>query len=1116
MRRFASITISLLSAVAMPQLALAQSAAPAGEQAAAEEAPANEIIVTGSRLSKSTFNSPTPVTVISGETIQSLGQVNIGETIQSLPQNISKASETNTGIAVLSILNAGSNIADLRGLNPNNGVRTLTLVDTRRFVPSTSGGAVDLNLIPSMLVKSVETVTGGASAAYGTDALAGVVNVILDKQLNGIKAQIDYGQTFRNDGASIHASMAAGTGFAGGRGHVIFGGEYQKSDEVGDCVYVREWCASSPDNFVNEANGNNSSTAANNGLPRTIRDINGAYTNYALSSVIRMTTGNPRNNPLTIRGLVFSPDGKTVRQYDAGRFTAANGFGERQGGECLRDCSPWAEVQLRPEIKRLSLFSHVDWEFSPKLKGFIEGSYGTRESHIAGLSLGPSSGTPIRSDYFWLNNTASGLGSGGVFSGPVTYFNQATGTTVPLSSLIPAIPTQTIGLVPVNGVPTPSCVPTPASGGSYNAAQTYCGVSQAVGVPTTPIFIAKMMKDVPGTRQSANTDLTTWRVAAGLDGELDFLEGLKWNAYYQYGKTTQDVVVTGNRVNRFFMYALDAVDSGLAQGLPATGIAVCRATLPGPANLITPAGFEQHWNRADAAGCVPLNILGTNTEDPRAIAYAYRDATEKFTYDQHVAAFNVSGDIFKGWAGPIGLALGGEYRYEKGSTEHNTLPFNVTNTNSPFGNNIAGSLKIWEGYAETNIPLLRDLPLIDSLELNAAYRRTHQTNSDAVSGNSKTLNFSTWKLSGTWDVTDWVRFRATRSRDVRAASFTDLYTNFPNVDPGPPAGGIPNGWTNAANISSQVINDFATIKYPANFALTPEIGDTFTAGIVLQPKGPLEGLRLSVDYYKIDIKKAIGVLTANDIATACYVSGSFCENLLAEDGTPFSELSASDPRRVVVGGVGGVGTVIRGAANIGTVKQAGWDVELLYGLSLDQIKASLPGKLTLRGMATINEVMKVDQGVGGSRAVVVDYHNQTGGSAFAGFTAPSSYILTGYATYDLGGFSMTWDAKYIPTGIYDVRRDASLPTYSNNSINDNTVPSRLYVGLSTSYKFALQGKANAEVFLSVRNLFDVDPPATASNTNGSSGYVQGNGGPTNPVFYDTLGARWRAGVRVNF
>ncbi|MBT2187614.1 TonB-dependent receptor domain-containing protein [Sphingobium nicotianae] len=1062
MRAFKTSTaVSVLALLAVPNIAWAQGAEQ--PQQSAENTDLGEIVVTGSRIGHSTFNSPTPVTVISGDTIQALGQVNIGETIQSLPQNVSKSSDTNTGLtATIQNINAGANIADLRGLNPNNGVRTLTMIDTRRVVPSTTGGAVDTNIIPSMLVKSVETVTGGASAAYGTDALAGVVNVILDKELNGIKGQVDYGQTFRGDGKTTHVSFAAGTGFDGDHGHIIFGAEYQNSGVVGDCVYVREWCAKSPDTFDNQF-------FATNKLPRTIRGDNGAYTNYALSTVIRMTTLGPRFNPLPLRGLVFNDAGTQVLQYDAGQYTSNSGFGERQGGTCTLDCSPWSEVQLRPEVKRLSLFSHADYEFSPKLKAFIEGSYASRASHVAGISLGPSSGTPIRSDYFYLKG--------------VTYYDQASGTNKLLSDLIAA---------------NPSSQP------------TMNGISQAPGVPTTALFIAKHMRNVPGTRQSVNTDMGTWRIATGLKGDLDIFNGLKWDAYYQYGRTTQDVVVTGNRVNRFFMYALDAVDQGLATTGVANGVAVCRATLPGPANTSTPAGFEQHWNQADAAGCVPLNILGKNTENPAAIAYAYRDATERFTYNQHVAALNVSGDVFDGWAGPISIALGGEYRFESGATTHNKLPFNVTNTNSPFGNDIKGDLKILETYGEVNLPLLKDFPIAQYVELNGAVRETFQTNKDGTSGNSKNLKFTTWKASAIWDVTDWLRFRATRSRDVRAASFTDLYTNLPTVDPGPPAGGVPNWYIPPSSYPSTVVNDFAKVTYPANFALKPEVGNTLTVGVVFQPKGFATGLRLSVDYYRIDLQGAIGVLTANDVFAACYNANSFCDKILAADGTPFSQLAVNDPKRQ------DVGTVIRGANNIGSVLTEGWDVELLYSLQLDKIAASLPGRLTLRGLATINDKMIVDPNTTDS-IKGVDYHNQTGGSAFSGFTAPSKYILTSYATYDIGGFSMTWDAKYIPRGIYDVRKSTSLPYTDGFSINNNDVGARLYIGLSTSYRFNLAGgKQNAEFFLSIRNLFDRDPPSTPSNVNGSSGYVAGNGGPTNPVFYDTLGARWRAGVRVAF
>ncbi len=1062
-----SVVAMALAAVAPASIAWAQdgqeeaSTLPETEEPAASQGDA--IVVTGSRIARSTFTSSTPVTVIGGETIEQMGQVNIGETLQLLPQNVSTSSDTNFGLSSAAAggnYDVGAQIANLRGLNPRNGVRTLTLVNTKRFVPSTTGGGVDGNLIPSMLVQSVETVTGGASAAYGTDALAGVVNIILDTQLQGIKAQVDYGETFRGDGSSFHVSLAGGTDFAGGAGHTIFGIEYQDSGEVGDCVYVREWCAKSPDIFVN-------SGFATNGLPAYIRGENGAYTNYDLQTVLRVSTQGNRTNPPGIRGLVFTEDGSRVIDYDPGDYVQSIGFGNRQGGDCLVDCSAWSEVQLRPEVERWSAFWHTEYELSPGLTASLEASYGKRKSSISSISLGPSSGTPLRTDNFFLQNAV--------------YFDRDLGADVLLTDLIASQP------------------PYPAANG---------GASQAPGVPSQALFIAKHFRNVPGGRSHFDTDLDTWRVMASLEGDLgDFLGGgWSWDAYYQYGKTKQQVDVTGIRVNKFFIYALDAVDEGLATTGVANGNVVCRATLPGPANTSTPGGYEQHWNQADAAGCVPLNILGRNTEDPAAVAYAFRDAHETFDYDQHVAAINFGGNLFDGWAGPIGLAFGGEYRFEKGLAEHTKLPFNVSNTNSPFGEDFGGSLKILEGYVETNIPLLADVPMVKYLELNGAWRHTYQTNADALSDLSKSQHFDTWKISGTWDVTDWLRFRATRSRDVRAASFVDLYFNSPDILSGPPAGTALNPWN--VDGTGAALNDFALITYPPNPGLSPEIGNTFTAGVVLQPGGFMDGLRLSVDYYDIKISDAIVVLTTQQVVDACFKADVACGNIFNGSGTAFSELSAADRTDFE--------TIVRGATNVGRFQQSGWDVELLYTLPLQNLSDSMPGTLTLRGLATITDKMQVDLGNGSG---AIEYVNQTGGSAFGGFTAPSEYILNGYATYDVGGFSITADFRYIPDGIYDIRRcevDVECASTNPNSINSNVVDSRLYTGLSTSYEFQLGGSSTAEIFLSIRNLFDVDPPNAPSNATGSLGPVQGVGGPTNPVFYDTLGARWRTGLRVKF
>ena len=163
----------------LSRLAVAQDAgqAPASGSSAADNSQLSEVVVTGSRVARSTFTTPNPVTVLNAKDIENLGLVNVGDVLAELPQNSNFFAANNVG---LGNFNVGAQLANLRGLNPFFGTRTLTMVDTQRVVPQATGGGVDVTLIPSMLVARTEVVTGGASAVYGSDAVAGVVNIILD------------------------------------------------------------------------------------------------------------------------------------------------------------------------------------------------------------------------------------------------------------------------------------------------------------------------------------------------------------------------------------------------------------------------------------------------------------------------------------------------------------------------------------------------------------------------------------------------------------------------------------------------------------------------------------------------------------------------------------------------------------------------------------------------------------------------------------------------------------------------------------------------------------------------------------------------------------------------
>jgi iron complex outermembrane recepter protein len=232
-----STALRAAALVGLTGVAYGQTPAPAES---ADNQTLDEVTVTGSRIRRTTdFDTANPTTVVDSSYLENLGIVNVGEAISQLPTNVSNNTPSTTGNANFF---AGSTIANLRGLNPFFGSRTLNLVNNRRFVPTNQGDGVDLNFIPSVLIERVDVVTGGASAAYGSGAISGVNNIFLNRKLEGGKAEIDFYRTGESDGDDKHAGLAYGTSLFGDRGHVVIGLEYQDSDAVG-CIQARDWCA---------------------------------------------------------------------------------------------------------------------------------------------------------------------------------------------------------------------------------------------------------------------------------------------------------------------------------------------------------------------------------------------------------------------------------------------------------------------------------------------------------------------------------------------------------------------------------------------------------------------------------------------------------------------------------------------------------------------------------------------------------------------------------------------------------------------------------------------------------------------------------------------------------
>lgn len=979
-----------------PALAQDQSESPADEAGEGGAAVTSPIVVTGTRIERvGGFNEATPATVFGAEQVADLGIVNAGDIVELIPQNIAFQSDATAGITAGA--NVGASFANLRGLNPDGGTRTLTLVNSRRFVPSSDGGSVDLNLIPTAMIERVETVTGGASAAYGSDAIAGVVNIILDTDLEGFRGQLDYGQTFRGDGEDYHASLVYGTRI-GSRGHLVLGGEYQKKEGIGDCYDARLWCREGWDVFSNEGDvlpdgsttGYSTPGSPTYGLPNFIIAPNSKQAFNDARGVVR----NRDPADPAARNYRFTDDGTGIIQFDPGMYVDANTFGPRSGGDGV---STYADSDLQTPLERYVGYLYGEYELTDGLTGFAELTYAHREASNSGVTAGPRSTFFIQPDNAFLPDELVELLDGTAFS---------------------------------------------------------------------------LGKDVDAQIPALNrAEADVWRGVLGLTGELG--GNWSWNAYYQYGSNDRHQSGRYSRVNTEFQYALDAVVD------PDTGNIVCR-------ELLQPDPDPR------AQGCVPLNLFGIDNLDQAAVDYAYRPVVQDFEYTQHVAAATISGELFQGiGAGPVGAAAGVEYRKEEGDVTHGDIP-NYNDYAFTFGTDYGGSIEVFETFGELNLPLLADLPFAEFLELNGALRWTQNTANNANTGEEKTTDAISYKLSAIWDIGAGVRLRGSRSRDIRAAGFRELFNQQVPTEEGSSQGIVDN-----FNIpgSPGLGDDPTPILNGGSFALEPESADTTTAGIVFRPDF-VPGLRLSADWYQIEVSDTVTTLPGQRIVDFCGDFDIFCDRITFASPT---DITFVDARQV----------------NLGSLDVRGFDFELDYRLRLDDVMERLDGTIGLRLLANHQYDFKVQAD---PTTPVIEYAGQTGPVLNGGDFNPSpDWILNSFLSYDNGGFNTTLSVRHITEGTYDVEKtgpedpgyDPTLP----DSININRVESRTYFGLAMSYAipFGASGDRNVEIFGTIDNLFDADPPVAPGG-----GGLGGSNYPTNPVYFDTFGSRFRTGIRVSY
>jgi outer membrane receptor protein involved in Fe transport len=394
-RRVVVGVAAVIASVGVVTPVCAQNAAQVGTatvQPTQDEESIAEVVVTGSRIARSGFTTPTPVTVIGADQMARQGASNIAAVLDEIPAFRAQSSPATTAIFVS---NLGAATADLRGLGGN---RTLVLIDGRRVVASAvSGGSftpantVDLNLVPSSLLSRAEVVTGGVAAVYGSDAVAGVVNLIINRDLQGMRGTVQYGKAEAGDAGEFLASLSYGTHFGDGHGRFVIGGEYVDNAGTGDC-YTRSWCAVNYNTISNPFVAGSTTQRVIPNQPETIILPNARTATASLNGLIV-------SGPL--RGTEFNSNGTTFA-HDYGIYGGAGLFQSGGGDSVL----PFYQFYpLSAPSQRVNVFSNLDYDLADAVNVFVQASYGHVEGTIAGASrrdVAPTGSYQIRQDNAFL------------------------------------------------------------------------------------------------------------------------------------------------------------------------------------------------------------------------------------------------------------------------------------------------------------------------------------------------------------------------------------------------------------------------------------------------------------------------------------------------------------------------------------------------------------------------------------------------------------------------------------------------------------------------------------------------------------------------------------------
>lgn len=1149
--RLSLLSVSIAAAVGSMTLAVSP-------RAQAQDS-LEEIVVTGSRIVRRDYSSNSPIVTIEQEAFEAQVGLNFEAYLNQMPNYNPAAAPTTTqgDVQITPVNSVGIASISLRGFGPN---RSLVLVDGRRPVPINALMVTDINAIPSALIERVETITGGASAVYGADAVGGVTNFILRDDFEGIELDVQYGTTGEGGGEESRVAAVFGSNLADGRGNIAIGVEQYNREavlEIDRGAYTDRY----RDPFA----------AGTFGFLQGTSHYNCLF-NCPSAQAVEGVLGTNVFNPLSgnfFRQFDFNADGTLFVQNSSGglddyrpnannTFYPSTVFDASVPGNTsvLTNGLKWhnSRALVSAPQERYSFFASGNYDFSDNVSFFTRATLAESETRTV------------------LFGTNAIFG----WEGTVQY-NPATD-----SPLNPALNYQDPAVVA-------AAIANPTNPAYANPG--FIATGQAGAQHPVPVELAALLNSrftpaadwMPGwnpdaslpPRSTVNTN-TVWQVETGLDFQLP----ADWTGelYFSHGQSSTYNNAAGNLSLTRYRDLIRRPDYG--RNLSTSGNLTGQSPGFGAADVRCTSGFYNTFFGGDQ----PLS----------ADCFAAVNATlqTRAQNKQDILELNFEGSIVELPAGDLRAAAGYQRRENSATFVPDILQSTVSFTDQVIGVYPTGymdaSTSVDDLYVEMLVPLLSGKRGAEALELELGARWSDYEHTDDENTSKFLLN---------WQVNDWARFRGGFNRATRAPNLGELFlaqqeifqvggNNFgdpcglrstapygaggtgpdPDLQPGEIPPPLAAGQTTAGAQSARLICEalmgaaganqfynvanatggggglFNWVQQVGNPALKSETADTWTFGFVMNSpfeRPWLRGATLSIDYYRVEIEDAIMLYSVDYANFRCYGSTlvSNATQAAAQAASAACQLLPRNPA------TGGALTTSLSYDNQATIETAGADIALNWAMQFSDVGSSIPGGLGFNVQATLLDYYKTKQS-----PAVYDVETEWVGSLGPNLsgTNPGAYDYRLFSSLsyfrDAWAVSLRW--RYLPE-VYTAAYASQQALRANNARVAAGGPGILlsYVPLTEietdSYSiFDVSFNWNINESLALRggvnNVFDEEPVDVGSTTGfpigttlssvcgGAPGCQQPGAfslpttGPFNGGYYDTIGRRFFVGFELRF